>query len=194
MDEMEAAKFIKSLTWSDASYALNEFLDKFGVPNLVCCSQEGGHYGMNDACTFDNNQVLMLHALRTKHNLMAEDSDGRPISIPLKCENNLLLCPLSTYCKYDPIYVSQMSHVYPDIKYFRVLENHWNERMKYLKPESILEIEHIDSRNFTVKFRDIDQPLPFNCRVVFEPLLDYCEYTLKSAVSFSGLPAKVNNE
>ena len=194
MDEMEAAKFIKSLTWSDASYALNEFLDKFGVPNLVCCSQDGGHYGMNDACTFDNNQVLMLHALRTKHNLMAEDSDGRPISIPLKCENNLLLCPLSTYCKYDLIYVSQMSHVYPDIKYFRVLENHWNERMKYLKPESILEIEHIDSRNYTVKFRDIDQPLPLNCRVVFEPLLDYCEYTLKSAVSFSGLPAKVNNE
>ncbi|CAB3977204.1 SH3 and multiple ankyrin repeat domains 2-like [Paramuricea clavata] len=164
---MEATKFIKSLTWSDASYALNEFLDTFGVPNLVCCSQEGGHYGMNDTCTFDNNQVLMLHALRTKHNLMAEDSDGRPISIPLKCENNLLRCPLSIYCKYDPIYVSQMSHVYPDIKYFRVLENHWSERMKYLKPESILEIEHIDSSNSAVKFRDIDQPLPLNCRVKY---------------------------
>ncbi len=186
---MDAAKSIESLTWSDATYTLNEFLDKFGVPNLVRIQE--GHYGINEASTFENDQVLMIHAVRTKHNVMGGDANGRPIAIPLRCEKELLRCPLSIYCRHETISVSQMSNVYPDIKYFRVLENHWDTGIKYLQPGSILEIEKIDSSNSVVKFKDIDQPLPLNCTVVFEPLLDYCEHTLKSVVSLSGLPAKV---
>ncbi len=186
---MDAAKSIESLTWSDVTCTLNEFLDKFGVPNLVCVQE--GYYGINETCTIQNDQVLMLHALRTKVDVMGEEANGRPIAIPLRCENKLLRCPLSIYCRHETISVSQMSNVYPDIKYFRVLENHWDTKIYYLEPESILEIEKIDSSNSAVKFKDIDQPLPLNCTVVFEPLLDYCEHTLKSVVSLSGLPAKV---
>ena len=186
---MDAAKSIESLTWGDATYTLNEFLDKFGVPNLVRIQE--GHCGVNEASTFENDQVLMVHALRTKHNLIGEDFNGRPIAIPLSCENKILRCPSSIYCSHETIYVSEMSVVYPDFKYFRVLENQWDTEIKYLKPGSIVKIEKIDSSNSAVKFKDIDQPLPLNCTVVFEPLLDHCEHTLKSVVSLSGLPAKV---
>jgi hypothetical protein len=186
---MDTAKSIESLTWSDATYLLSEFLEKFGVPNLVCVNE--GHYGTNEACTFQSNQVLMLHTTRRKQNVVAEDAYGQPISIPLQCENKLLRCPSSICWRYDTINVSQMPCVYPEIRYFRVLENHWDEGLYYLEPESILEVEKIDSKNSTVKFKDIDQPLPSKCSVVFEPLLDYREYTLKHVVSLFGLPAKV---
>ena len=186
---MNITKSIGCLTWSDATYSLNEFIEKFGVPNLVCIKED--HNSINDACTFKNYQVLLLHALHRKHNVMGEDASGRPIAISLQCKNKLLRCPLSIYCKYDTILVSQIPSVYPDIKYFRILENHCDDGLKYLQPDSILEIETIDSRNSAVKFKDIDQPLAFECNVVFEPLLDYCEYTLKRVVSLSGLPAKV---
>ena len=189
MGTMSAAKSIKSLIWSDATYSFSEFLDKFGVPNLVRVSE--GHYGVNEACTFENDQILMLHALRRKINVTGEDTDGKPIAIPLQCENRLLRCPLPIQWRHDTINVSQIPWVYPDIKYFRVLENNWDQGLYYLEPESILEVENVDSINSTVKFKDIDQPLPSNCRVVFEPLLDYSEYTLKHVVSLSGLPAKV---
>ena len=189
---MNIAKSIACLSWSDATYSLVEFLEKFGVPNLVCIKE--GHYGINDACTFENDQVLMLHALRRKYNVMGEDVIGRPIAIPLQCKNKLLRCPLSIYCKCDTIYVSQIACVYPDIKYFRVLENHWDNGIKYLQPDSILEIETIDSRNSTVKFKDINKALPFECNILFEPLLDSCEYTLESVVGLSGVPAKVKIE
>ena len=189
MATMNAAESIESLTWSDATYSFSEFLDKFGVPNLVCVNE--GHYGINEACTFENDQILMLHALRRKINVTGEDASGKPIAIPLQCENKLLRCPLPIQWRHDTINVSQIPWVYPDIKYFRVLENHWDQGLYYLEPESILEVENIDSINSTVKFKDIDRLLPLNCSVVFEPLLDYCEYTLKRVVSLSGLPVKV---
>ena len=81
------------------------------------------------------------------------------------------------------IYVSQMSYVHPEIKYFRVLENDWNEAIEYLKPGSILKIESIDPESYAVKFVNVEQTLPTSCRVVFEPLLYFCEYTLKEIVS-----------
>ena len=186
---MASGKSIESLTWSETSYTLRTFLENFGLPNLVRIQE--GHYGINEACTFDDDQVIMFHALRYRKNLIGEDSAGRPIAIPLECENKFLVCPLLTYCRYDTIYVSQMSYVYPEIKYFRVLENIWNEVTKYLKPETILEIESINPETSAVKFVNIDQPLLSNCRVVFEPLLDFREYTLKDVVSVFGLPAKV---
>ena len=189
MGTMNTAESIKSLIWSDSTYSLSEFLDKFGVPNLVCVNE--GHYGINEACTFENDQILMLHALRRKINVTGEDADGKPIAIPLQSENKLLRCPLPIQWRHDTINVSQIPWVYPDIKYFRVLENHWDRGLYYLEPESILEVENVDSINSTVKFKDIDEPLSLNCSVVFEPLLDYCEYTLKRVVSLSGLPAKV---
>ena len=43
-----------------------------------------------------------------------------------------------------------------------------------------------------MKFVNIEQPLPSSCLdIVFEPLLDICEYTLKDVMSKFGLPAKV---
>ena len=184
---MTMAKSIESLIWSDTSYTLREFLENFGLPNLVRIRH--GYYGVNEACTIDYDQIIMFHTLR--QNLISEDSAGRPIAIPLKCTNKFLVCPLSTHCRYDPIYVSQMSYVYPEIKYFRVLENDWNEAIEYLKPGSILKIESIDPESYAVKFVNIEQTLPTSCRVVFEPLLDFCEYTLEEIVRLFGLPAKV---
>ena len=187
---MATGKSIESLTWSKTSYTLRTFLENFDLPNLVRINE--GHYGINEACTFDDDQVIMFHGLRYRKNLMGEDSAGRPVAIPLECENKFLVCPLPTYCKYDRIYVSQMSYVYPEIKYFRVLENNWNKVTKHMKPDSILEIESINPETSAVKFVNIEQPLPSSClEIVFEPLLDICEYTLKDVVSKFGLPAKV---
>ena len=186
---MATAKSIESLVWSDTSYTLREFLENFSLPNLVRVRE--GYYGANEACTFDDDQILLFHALRYRQNLIGEDSAGRPIAIPLHCTNKFLVCPLSTYCRFDPIHVSQISYVYPEIKYFRVLENNWNEAINYLKPESILEVESIDPESYAVKFVNIEQALPTSCRVVFEPLLDFCEYTLKEVVGLFGLPSKV---
>ena len=186
---MTMAKSIESLIWSDTSYPLREFLENFGLPNLVRIRH--GYYGVNEACTIDYDQIVMFHTLRYRQNLIGEDSAGRPIAIPLKCTNKFLVCPLSTHCRYDPIYVSQMSYVYPEIKYFRVLENDWNEAIEYLKPGSILKIESIDPESYAVKFVNVEQTLPTSYRVVFEPLLYFCEYTLKEIVRLFGLPAKV---
>ena len=187
---MATGKSIESLTWSKTPYTLGTFLENFDLPNLVRIN--GSHYGINEACTFHDDQVIMFHGLRYRKNLIGEDPAGRPIAIPLECENKFLVCPLPTYCRYDRIYVSEMSYVYPQVKYFRVLENHLNKVTKYLKPDSILEIESINPETSAVKFENIEQPLPSNClQIVFEPLLDFCEYTLKDVVSKFGLPAKV---
>ena len=184
---MDISTTIDLLTWNENSYSLSEFVETFGVPNIVRIVE--GHYGFNDVTTFEDEQIVMLHATRRKQNLMGEDNAGRPLAIPLACESKALLCPLSIYCRHDPISVSQISHECPNIKYFRVLENCLDQEIKFLKPESILEMEYVDSS--AVKFKDIDQTLPMNSRVLFEPLLDYREHTLNEIVSVSGLPAKV---
>ena len=184
---MDMSTAIDSLSWSENSYPLNEFVEAFGVPNIVRIIE--GHYGFNDVLTFEDGQIVMLHVTRQKQDLKAEDSAGRPLAIPLACESKALLCPLSIYCRRDPISISQISHECPNIKYFRVLENCLDPEMKFLKPESILEVEYVDSS--AVKFKDIEQTLPMNSRVLFEPLLDYREHTLNEIVSQSGLPAKV---
>ena len=189
---MESFKSIASLSWRSISCSLSEVFDKYKVPNLVRIDE--GHYGQNDACSFDVDQILMLHTMRKKQEFIGKDSVGRPIAIPEECETKLLVCPSSTYCKYDPIYVCEMPKFYPDIKYFRVTENAQNEGIEgYFKQGSIAQIEYIDAENLEVKFKDVKEPLPFNCSIVFEALLDYRVYTLENAVREFGLPIKVTS-
>ena len=183
---MATEKPSESLTWSEASYTLIEFLEMFGVPNMVSFQD-----GLLDAFALKDGEIFMLHELRFKQNVIGEDSTGRLIAIPLRCENKLLVCPLPEHYSFNTIYVSEMPHVYPDIKYFRVLGNDLEEEIDCLKPGSILKIERIDSRNSTVKFVNVDRPLPSNSRVAFEPLLNFCEYTLNDVINLFGLPAKV---
>ena len=89
---MATRKSIEFLTWSETSYTLRTFLENFDLPNLVRISE--GHYGINEACTFEDDQVIMFHGLRYRKNLIGEDSAGRPIAIPLEGENKFLVCPL----------------------------------------------------------------------------------------------------
>lgn len=190
---MKPVKSIDSFEWSQKRHPLSEFVEKYKVPNLVRVQE--GHYNMNDACCFENDQLLMLHALRTNKNFLAKNSVGRPIVIPEGCKSELLVCPLTTHYGNDPIFVSEMSNVYPDVKYFRVLENNRakdKEVKGFFEPETILEVAYIDSMNSRVKFKDVQQPLPFSCRIVFEALLDYREYTLKEAARLFRLPIKVH--
>ncbi|XP_028412262.1 uncharacterized protein LOC114535079 [Dendronephthya gigantea] len=181
---------IDSLTWSDKPCPLSEVLERNMVPNLV--RVEEGYCGINEACSFENDQVLMLHRLRTRQNFIAEDSVGRSIAIPVDCKTELLVCPLSIYCTYDPILVAEISNVYSDVKYFRVIENEQEKGIeKYFELGSVFEVDYVDTVNFHVKFKDVKMPLPFSCGIVFEALLDYREYTLKEAVKEFGLPIKV---
>ncbi|XP_028412248.1 uncharacterized protein LOC114535065 [Dendronephthya gigantea] len=185
-------KPIASLKWSNKQQPFSEVLEKYEVPNLVRVHE--GHYSMNDACCFESDQLLMLHATRTKKSFLAKNSVGRRIAIPERCKSKLLVCPLSTYYGSDPIFASEMSNIYPDVKYFRVLENTSivdKEVKRFFEPESILEVAFIDSVNSQVKFKDVEQPLSFSCRIVFEALLDYREYTLQKAARVFRLPIKV---
>lgn len=183
---MATEKSTKSLTWSEVSYTLTEFFETFGVPNTVSVRQD--HL---DAFALKDGEMLMLHGLRLNQNVIGEESTGRPIAIPLGYKNKLLVCPSPEHYKFNTIYVSEMPRVYPDIKYFRVLGNDLEEEIDCLKPGSILKIERIDSKNSAVKFVNVDLPLPSNSRVVFEPLLNFCEYTLNDVINLFGLPAKV---
>ena len=183
-------KSIASFKWSKKQHLLSEFLEKYGVPNLVRVKE--GHYGMNDACTIKNDQLLMLHALLPKYSYTAEDFLGRTLAIPIECQSKLLVCPMSSTC--DAIFVSEMANVFPMAKYFRVVENKKTEDKEIsdsFKPESILEVDYIKAESSVVKFKDVEQPVPFSCRIVFEALLDYREYTLKDAVREFGMPIKV---
>ena len=190
---METSKSIASLKWGKKHHPLSEVLKKYKLPSLVRIQE--GYYGMNDACCFEVHQLLMLHTMRSKQNYMAEDSAGRPVAIPVEHTNKLLVCPLSIYCGYDPIHVSEMLYVYPDVKYFRVLENNRAEDIglkTYFLPKSVLEVDRIDVVNSVVRFKDVQEPVPFSCRIAFEALMDYREYTLKDAVRAFGLPIKVH--
>lgn len=187
---MYSRKSIASLSWHDTPCPLSEVLNKYKVPNLV--RVEEGHVGENDAGSLEVNQILMLHKMRKKQRFIGEDSDGRRIAIPEECETKLLVRPWATYCKYEPIYVIEMSKFYPDIKYFRIVENTQNKGIeRYFKEGSTAQIEYINEQNLVVKFKDVKEPLPFSCRITFEALLDHREYTLKSAVRKFGMPIKV---
>ncbi|XP_028412278.1 uncharacterized protein LOC114535095 [Dendronephthya gigantea] len=189
---MEVSKSIASLKWSKKHHPLSEVLHKLKLPSLVRVQE--GYYGLNDACSFEVGQHLVLHTMRSKQNYMAEDSAGRPVSIPVECGNKLLVCPLSIHCGYDPIHVSEMFYVFPDVKYFRVLENNCSEDIglkAHFLPKSVLEVERIDVANSVVIFRDVHEPVPFSCGIIFEALMDYREYTLRDAVRAFGLPIKV---
>ncbi|XP_028407260.1 uncharacterized protein LOC114529886 [Dendronephthya gigantea] len=188
---METSKLVASLSWRDKPYPLSKVLAKYNVPNLVLT--EEGRYGRNEAHSFEANQVFVLHTIRERRRLIAEDSDGRPIAIPEKCECKLLVRPFTEYCKYDTVYVCDMPQFYPDVKYFRVTENEQNEGIeRYFKPGSTVRIEHIDTENLVVKFKDVKKPLRFNCRIEFEALLDNREHTLESAADKFGFPMKVH--
>ncbi|XP_028407262.1 uncharacterized protein LOC114529888 [Dendronephthya gigantea] len=85
-----------------------------------------------------------------------------------------------------------MSNVYPNVKFFRVIQNAQNEgEARFFQLGSIAEVDHIDETNFEVKFKDVEHPLPFSCGIAFEALLDYRVYKLKDAVKAFGLPIKV---
>ena len=188
---METAIPIDSLTWTDIPCPLSEVLVRNRIPSLVRVQE--GYCGIDDTCTFENDQHLFLHTLRTRQNFIAEDSVGKRIAIPVECETELLVCPSSIYCTYDPIRVCEISNVYPDVKYFRVIQNIEKKRVeKYFELGSIFEVEYVDSTNSHVKFKCVKRPLPFSCGIVFEALLDYREYTLKEAVKEFGLPIKVS--
>ena len=183
---MATTKSNKFLTWNETSYTLNEFLENFGVPNVVSIREPS-----SNGFALKDGEVFMFHALRRKQNVTGEDSSGRPIAIPLGCKEKLLLCPLPAQYRFNTMYISEVLRVYPDIKYFRVLGNDFEEESASLKPGSILKIERIDRRDSSVKFVNVDLPLLSNSRVVFEPLLNFREYTLKEAIDLFGLPAKV---
>ena len=187
---MESAKSIDSLTWSEDPRSLCDVLEKYKVPNLVRIQQK--HHGIDDASTLEAGQLLMLHALRTKQNFIGKDSIGRPIAIPVRYKRKLFVCPSSLNCGSEPMFVPEISNVYPSVKFFRVIQNTRDEgEGNYFELGSIAEVDHIDETNLAVKFKDVEHPLSFSCCIAFEALLDYRAYSLKEAVKAFGLPIKV---
>ncbi|XP_028412261.1 uncharacterized protein LOC114535078 [Dendronephthya gigantea] len=188
---MGAAKSRAALTWDDKAYPLCEVFEKYGFPNFVCLKE--GYYGTSDSTSFEAGQVLMLHELCQKQSFVGEDSLSRPIAIPVECVNNVLVCPSSKSFNRDAIFVGVISKLYPQIEYFRVLENDCVEDKvkRCYKLHSIVKVEDIDFVNSLVKFKDVRLPLPFSSRIIFEPLVDCRKYTLKDAVEAFDLPIKV---
>ena len=204
MAEADEEKLISTLTWSTRVYSLAQFVQNFNLPQVVRI--EVGYYGKDDTTTIGSRQVVTLHALETREKLVGEDSQGKPIAIPLRCPLKVHVYPLPMTCSYDKIVTEQMKFICPKIKYvlsypeasFANEERRREDLLSAVRPArfgSVLRIEEIDDEKRCVRFEDVatkhEKTFTFGCSTIFEPLLDGIEYTLKEVKKIFGLPARI---
>ena len=185
---MDASTLAENLTWSQSALTIREFLDEFGIPNVVRLRNSQDDYGHSSS----SKEVLLLNKRFTKQYFTGKDSNGKSILIPQDCQKMLLLRPLPEQCQYEELLVEQLPYVFPQVKYLRVLNTGAGGSVSpCFKPESIVEIEFVDAGKSLVKFKDIDKPLLFGSCLAFQPLLDFREYLIEDAVRKFGLPLAV---
>lgn len=203
MAKADEDKLVSTLKWSDGVYSLAEFVQNFNLPQVVRI--DVGYYGKDDTTTVGSRQVVTLHALETREKLVGEDSQGKPIAIPLRCPLKVHVYPLPMTCSYDKIVIEQMKLIYPKIKYVLSYPeaSFGNEEQRHEDPlpgvparfGSVLRIEEIDDEKRCVRFEDVAtkhaKTFTFGRSTIFEPLLDGSEYTLEEVKKIFGLPAKI---
>ncbi|XP_022105823.1 uncharacterized protein LOC110987413 [Acanthaster planci] len=75
------SRAVSDINWSAESYSTRDLMSKYPAPLLVRVTQ--GHCGLEDVDSLGQGQVIRIHQWLKQQRVIAIDSRGRPLSIPL---------------------------------------------------------------------------------------------------------------
>ena len=187
-------ELIDSLTWGKTKKSLTRLLKQYQLP-LIVRVVDSVQRTNGEACVHDG-QVLVLHEIDSKRELIATDNLGRKITIPLSCPTQGLVQP--SKCKYTSCRAEDFKAIFPKVQFVRVKSvdsQTGNDDETPLKVGDLLQIKKIERKKKTVLCQKTDTDryiiISYTSPVIFTPLLDYRKYKLSEIVSNYGLPAKV---
>lgn len=194
MSSFSEDQLLPTLTWTDQSCTLSEFIDQYSLPKVV--RVETGYCGGTDVPALELDDVLMLHALRKTHKLTAEDGDGNTIEIALSCPYRLQILPKKKKCKLNRCGVGDLLSIYPKVKYLEVIEAHYGTNIEDdTSVGELLEIISTDKHHNKVDVKNVKTgwtfTLTFACTAQFRPLRDWKSYCAKDIKTQLGFPTRV---
>ena len=195
MSALSEDELADSLTWSDQSFPLNEFVDEYPLPQVVRVVR--GYDGGEDSATLGYGEVLTLHALRETPMLAGEDKRGRLVAIRLDCPYKVQVLPQASDGKYNRCGVEDIPSLYPKVKFLQVIGAHYGpaDDSESTTVGDIVEIMSIEKRQKRVKVRNPETSeqitLSSDCSAVFMPLLDWKSYSVKDLKNHFSFPIRV---
>ena len=195
MSALSEDELADSLTWSEQSFSLNEFVDEYPLPQVVRVVR--GHDGGEDSATLGYGEVLTLHALRETQMLASEDKRGRPVAIRLDCPYKVQVLPQASDGKYKRCGVEDLLLLYPKVKFLQVIGAHYGtaDNLESMNIGDLVEIVSIEKRQKRVKVRNPEMSehiiLSLDCSAEFRPLLDWKSYSVKDLKNHFSFPTRV---
>lgn len=196
MSSLSEDEVLDTLTWSDESYTLAEFINEHTLPQVVQVVR--GYDGGTDSLTIGYGEILTLHALRETPKLTAEDSNSNAMSIAFDCPYKFNVLPQTKDCSFNRCGVENLLSCYPKVKYLEVLQAHYSTGAGGEESTSVgelLEILSIDKRQRKLKVKNIESEqtfmLPTTCTAAFRPLLDWRSYCAKDFKTQFDFPTRV---
>lgn len=186
-------RMIHSVSASDTSYSLKDFLDKFTLPQLV--KVQDGYYDDFQRTTIGADTVYKLLTIESVETLLFEDAEGEESRIPLGYP-----CAVERVAEerfQQKLRLRDLAHDSSAIKFVRVIETDPNFET-VIKNGDKLKIEKKKSRENFVAFKKVSdkaKPLlkvPASCQAKFQALWDGEELPLAKFVKKNKLPVYVS--
>lgn len=195
MSALSEDELADSLTWSDQSFTLNEFVAKYSLPQVIRVVR--GHDGGEDSATLGYGEVLTLHALRETPMLACEDKSGRAVAIRLDCPYKVKVLPQASDVKFNRCGVQDLPLLYPKVKFLEVIGAHYGtaDNLESTNVGEVVEIVGIEKKQKKVKVKNPETneqiTLSSNCTSEFMPLLDWKSYSVKELKNHFSFPIRV---
>ena len=179
---------LDNLIWSDVEYKLNNFVDRFPLPQIVKVTE--GYYGPTEESCIGAEQILTLHCVKTTEKVLARDRKKRELNIPLNCSQKVEIRPVDFRGIYET--VEEISRI--PTKFVRVTQGYYglDEDSVCVNPGDKLEVMRVEhglgGKEDCVLFHNEERSpirLSFSVSAGFQALFDGREYYLKELVSSS---------
>ena len=194
--EMTEFQTVRSLSPSDISYSLRDFLDKFTLPQLVRVQE--GYYDEFQQTTVGSDGVYNLLDLQSVETVLLEDADGVECRIPLDY-------PCTVERAAEERFQQQLNiqdllrENQPAVKFVRVVQSDPNFETLIKAGEKLkIDLRKKKTRDNFLSFKKVSDKgktlwkVPANCEVKFQGLWDGEELSLCKFVKKNKLPAFVS--
>lgn len=182
---------IEDMSWSKSQYSLAEFVENFQLPHVVCV--ETGYYVGDERTSLSSGQVIQLHSVQKRKNIVCKTVFDKTVMIPYACP---LKCVVENG-EFSKLSVQQLSVLSENVKYMMALTGYYNSKLpsNSFQEGTIFEVIGVDATRQLIQCRNTSTGkrirIDFDCTALFCWLRDCNRYTLAEVAGKFEAPVKV---